>query len=890
MFKKIYDSVSKDTVDIREKIFRIILMTGLVISFIIMIVGNALDNFLLNNWPVFALFAVLVVAGIFTFKYDNSKIAAELIGLVVSCVVCPFSFIFSGGIGSGAAVWCVLAIFYVFMMFSGKKLLIYLIVCITAEVATYIVAYYHPDIIVLLNSRYEMYLDSMLAVLLVGVSVGLILRFQLRLYEEERKVTRQQQEQMEQIIKSRDTFFANMSHELRTPINTIIGLNELMLREEVSEEVREDIVMSQNAGKMLLSLVNDILDLSQLEIGKMEIVPVEYSTKEMFAELVGMFRMGMKQKKLEFIVDIDDTLPAVLFGDEKRIKQVVLNILSNALKYTEQGKVTLYVTHERQKDGSILLKITVADTGIGIKQEDLARLYDSFRRVDVKKNMKVEGSGLGLAICKQIVDLMDGEILVDSIYRKGTEFSVVLKQQVFDDTSVGEYDYLAIGQPGVGEKYRHSFEAPQARVLIVDDNEMNLKVAQKMLVQTKIQIDLAKSGRECLEKTKEKAYNVILLDHMMPEMDGEETLKRIRNQENGLCKQTPVIAFSANVVGSRMEYMELGFDSCLPKPVDGLEMEAEILKFLPKEIVEFGKKQEMAEKSQTSGYVKRRKPKKVVIASECLCDLPKNLLKKYDIKLIYHYVETDRGLFLDTLEMNGDNISRYVTEEHSKIKVLCANKEDYEMFYADALMEAEDVLYISMTSCIGNNYSRAFEAAKGFNHVHIFDSGQVSCGLGLMVLKAAKMAKEGYSLSEICERLEEMKERVETSMVLPSARIMEENGYIDKITARLCQFLQVHPIVRVRQGKLRVCGIAFGNKEQAIIHYTRSRLRHKTRMDNDMILVTHACNSVKLQSRILEEITGVTNFKRTIMLKACVANICNSGQGSVGIAWLKKEK
>ena len=347
----------------------------------------------------------------------------------------------------------------------------------------------------------------------------------------------------------------------------------MILRTSPDGEIKEYAQDIQVAGKMLLNQVNDILDLSQMEMKKMNIVPVAYHTEKLFGELVELVRGQIAKKELDFFLEIDRNLPSVLMGDEKRIKQVLLNLLDNAVKYTEEGSVTLTVQGENSGENDIILKIQIADTGIGIHKEDMEHLYDSFNRLDEKKNMRIIGSGLGLAITKQLVDLMGGEITVDSIYTRGTTFSITLKQAVVDKKPVGAVQFMDRDVPE-GETYQPSFEAPEARVLVVDDNNMNSMVAQRLLSATKVQVDIAGSGAECLEMTKKKYYDVIMLDYMMPVMSGFETLQAIRNQENGPCRETAIVALTGNTLsGARQMYVEQGFDGYIEKPIQGRQME-----------------------------------------------------------------------------------------------------------------------------------------------------------------------------------------------------------------------------------------------------------------------------------------------------------------------------
>ena len=383
---------------------------------------------------------------------------------------------------------------------------------------------------------------------------------------------------------AKSSFLSSMSHEIRTPINAVLGMNEMILREADDERILEYSSNIQNAGKTLLALINSILDFSKIEEGKMEIVPVEYSTASMINNLVVSVMERAKSKGLDFIVDVDETLPAGLVGDDVRLSQVIMNILTNAVKYTETGHIRFTVRRDRQEGDSVWLYISVEDTGIGIRDEDRPKLFASFERLDEVKNHSIEGTGLGMAIVTKLLKLMDSEICVDSVYGVGSTFYFVIRQQVSDETPIGDYTKrLAKSRR---QDSLESFQAPDAKILVVDDNDMNLKVAGNLLGLFGIRAQMAGSGSDALERVKTGHYHLILLDHMMPEMDGVETLEKMRS-DNLLTDDTKVIALTANAVnGAREMYLSAGFDDYLSKPIEVARLEELLKKYLPEDIAE----------------------------------------------------------------------------------------------------------------------------------------------------------------------------------------------------------------------------------------------------------------------------------------------------------------
>ena len=892
MIRKVYELIHDREIELRERLFRVILLTGLLISVIAILASFKLENVLMNTIPLLVLVGILLVVSVATFKYHKIELSAVLVGVLIICGVFPHMFFISGGISGGATVWFVLGILYIFLMFSGKKLGIFLALVVVSYLFTYILSYMHPEYVVDLTSRAEVYYDSIFAVLAVGIAVGCIMKFQLNVYKEEREVAFRQKEELEELSNSKMNFFSYVSHEIRTPINTIIGLNEMILREDISDEVEEDAKNVRNASKILLSLVNDVLDLTKMENKRMELIPVKYKIRELFSELAGLISVRMKEKNLEFSVDIDANLPSVLYGDEKRLKQVILNLLTNAVKYTEKGSVTLTVQGEVIDDTTLKMEISVSDTGVGIRREDMKELFDTFKRADLKKNRTIEGNGLGLSIVNQLVGLMNGEIKVDSIYGKGSIFTVILEQKILDMMPVGVFDAMMTNDTGKTEHYRQSFEAPEAKILIVDDDEKNLMVACKLLRATKVSIDTATSGEECLEYTKNTEYHVILLDYRMPEMDGVETLQRIKRQENGLCSKTPVIVLTGDASPEdEQQFLGDGFDGYLAKPVEGKQLEAEILRFLPREVIEY--QADSVEQNTTPDLVQRilrHKRKKIMITSDCASDLPKDLREKYNIHLMYTYIMTEKGSFRDTEEIGTDNFFRYMSEGGKDVYAVGAPVEEYGEFYSKMLLEAENIIHISLSAKVGTGCGNAKEAAKEFYHVHVIDSEFISGGEGLLVLYAAKLAKEGHSVEEICKAVEREKKKVEMRLLLPSINTFYKNGYVSETTAKLCKYFNLYPIVKGKHGKVALAGVEGGKIEHARRHYIKSQLFWKSRIDTDIIYITHTGYTVEEQKEIQREVEKWIPFKRVVMQRCTVSIASNAGMGVVGIAYVKNEK
>lgn len=403
-----------------------------------------------------------------------------------------------------------------------------------------------------------------------------------RLLDALRKEKRSQQE-AEAANMAKSSFLANMSHEIRTPINAILGMNEMILREEKDPAIRGYAGNIQASGNSLLSIVSDVLDISKIESGKLEIIPVDYEVNSLISDCCNMAAGRAKAKELELLVECADNVPMKLCGDETHIRQIIMNLLTNAVKYTEKGTVKLIVSG-RFTDGGFVLKVDVSDTGIGIAEENLPQLFTQFQRFDLQRNRNIEGTGLGLSIVKRLCDLMSGTITARSVLGSGSTFTVELPQKVVDSTPCGgvNLNYSA----GAEHEYHHSFEAPEAKILAVDDLPVNLLVIANLLKETRIKIDTAGSGRECLDKCSQQKYDLILMDHMMPEMDGVQTFEKLHGDKSSPNFETPVIMLTANALaGMREQYMDVGFADYVSKPVRGAKLEEAIRRNLPESLI-----------------------------------------------------------------------------------------------------------------------------------------------------------------------------------------------------------------------------------------------------------------------------------------------------------------
>ncbi|MCR4715996.1 MAG: response regulator [Lachnospiraceae bacterium] len=587
MIKKLWLLLFREELDIQQRLLNLILSAAFVGGTFSLIVTIAIGGY--SSAIVTAvLLAVVLVSLYISVVLNLTNVAATLITGMANIVIFPWMYFNSGGMHSGMPIWFVMGLIFTWLTLKGKSCYIMFVVNLIVMEGTIMFGSSHPELIKKMPESF-MQQDILQTIAAVSTIIGVIFKYQTYVYEKQRKEILSKDRELRVANEAKSQFLANMSHEIRTPINGIIGMNNMLL-EELDENnvdaVREYAKNVNSASQSLLSIINDILDISKIESGKMELVPVEYDLFTVLNDCYNMTQIRAQKKKLELDMDIDKNLPSILYGDEVRIRQIINNFLSNAVKYTHKGKVSLRMKEESRNDDEIVLRIEIEDTGIGIKEEDKDKLFLNFSRLDEKKNRNIEGTGLGLSLTNKLVELMEGSIDVKSVYGQGSTFTVAIPQKIVNKKPIGDFDKKYQAYIKSSNKDVKIPKMPEAKILVVDDVEMNIKVFKGLLKKTKAKIDDAISGEECISKVFEKKYDIIFLDHMMPEMDGVETLKHIQNMESHKNVDTPVVVLTANAIaGAREEYMKDGFVDYISKPVQQEELLSMICKYIPSELV-----------------------------------------------------------------------------------------------------------------------------------------------------------------------------------------------------------------------------------------------------------------------------------------------------------------
>ena len=560
----------------RVRLFNILASLGFIISLcngVLSYWNNGDRKLLLINTGIALLSLSLLFYAYHSKKYQRCYFITIV---VIFMFLFPVMFFKSGGYKGGMPSFYIFGILFTIFMLEGWLMFF----CVWLELIIYIftigIAYYYPDTVIWFQSEKEIVVDVLTGVVVSSASLGVAMYLHFRIYKKQQVFLMQAREEAMEANRAKSTFLANMSHEIRTPINVMLGMNEMILRESESREVVQYAKSVEKAGNYLLSLINNILDITRIESKKLDIIEEKFSLRQLVQEVCLIGAKQAEAKNLEFVVDVEETLPKYLEGDALHIKQVILNLINNAVKYTKKGKVFLEVCQEEKQ-----ISFSVKDTGIGIKKEDMEALFDMFMRADIKRHRNIEGSGLGLTIAKELCEQMGGHIQAESIYGKGSNFTVYFPLKDAGTEKIGQWKVVE-GEP-VQEK-RKKFFASEAQILLVDDSEQNIQVITSLLRRTGVQLDTAASGFECIEKVRNKKYHLIFLDYMMPEMDGIETFHRLKKEVNG--QSVPVIALTADVsTGIHQHFLSEGFSDYLSKPVMWEKLEELLLQWLPAALV-----------------------------------------------------------------------------------------------------------------------------------------------------------------------------------------------------------------------------------------------------------------------------------------------------------------
>ena len=571
-------------ISVQDKFCNLIYVSTLIGSIGTLIVSMFLTPTLMTLLTILAAIIVISISIYLAVFKRKHKVAALLVVLFINEIIFPIMYFYNGGIHSGMQMWFIIGLAFYFLALDGKTGIITFIIgaitlstCFLLEASGYIT----PKAL----EGYTWSFDVIQSLILVSAIFGVFVKFQTTLYRHQDKELIESKEKAEAANKAKTVFLANMSHEIRTPINAIMGLNELINRDTKEDETRQYTEQIMEASENLLCIVNNILDITKIESGKMEIISEEYDLASLIESCCGLVDICAKKKGIEFKVVKDSAIPNKLIGDKYHISRILTNLLTNAVKYTEKGYVELSVSYEQLKSDEINLIVSVKDSGIGISEKDIEELFDEFKRVDLKRNRSIEGTGLGLSIIEGLIKQMGGKIDVSSELGKGSVFTVTILQMVSANQIDENNEENAKDQEHKVEK-ESKIIAPTVKILVVDDVLINRVIVTKLLTPMQLQFDTAENGEQALELCYKTKYDLILMDHMMPVMDGIEVFNTLR-EKNNINQETPVVVMTANAQkGIDEEYKKIGFNDYISKPMTGVELEEKVLKFLPKSKIE----------------------------------------------------------------------------------------------------------------------------------------------------------------------------------------------------------------------------------------------------------------------------------------------------------------
>ena len=884
IFKRLFRSAYDHSLSLQERVFSVIPVIGLISMFVIVFISIMVQDDPITTSILavgLIIFSIIVRIAV---KKRRVQLGATIIALMLVLVILPVSFIFGGGLQGGSPLWFIFGLSFIGMTVEGRRKYVLLGLGTITTAISYYVAYHFPHLVTEHTSE-AAYVDSLSSVVLVSLLLTSMILFQIQVYKSENALMQEQKKEIEELSQIRNQFFSSVSHEIRTPIDSILGFNELILRANPSEEIAENAENIKSSSRLLLSLINDVLDMSKLESGRMEIVPTEYDLADLLSETVNLIWESASRKGQALHVDVDKTIPRRLMGDDVRIEQILLNLLSNAVKFTSEGSVKISVKWKPLQNKQISLIFSIEDTGMGIKRDAMPHLFDEYKRLNVEQTKGITGTGLGLSIVKMLTDQMRGEIQVNSIYTKGSTFTVSLPQEIVRDEPIGELALETLKKRETEQFYRQSFEAPNCKILIVDDNTMNRIVTMKLLKDTKMTIDQAESGQECLTRCADTEYDCIFMDIQMPEMDGVTCLKQIKSQMGGLNKETPVIVITAHSsADDQMKYRTAGFDGYLLKPVSGEMLENTLLRVLPADKVHRITPTYIDPEDEKLISSRDRLP--ILITTESACDLPQRVIESFRLPVIPLYIRTSSGLFLDGVEAETEGVLKYMREGGAdNLAVDIPSVQEYEDFFAAHLSDAENIIHISMSGKAGGAFHVASEAAASFDKVTVVDSESLSSGIGLLVMEAIRLAQEGKNVQDCVTELNIIKKRIHTSFLIDNIDYLIRMGRIKRRTGGFSRLFMLKPAVLFRDGRGSLGRMMVGSVAKCRKDYVEDQLTKFGAIDKKILFITHADLSSAEIEEIKKWVGNIMTFEEIVVQKESASMAAIHGSGAFGLLY-----
>lgn len=868
-----------ETTDISNKLYVVFSAASILIVigiFFINVLTSASSGLTVASWVMFFFQTISLLYSVFKNRFYLSSV---LSCILINFIAFPYLFL-TGHIFFGSVpIWMILGYTYTGLVLSKTTRTVMIFFQSIVNILCYIFSLSMDWNLIMEQYPYGYkFVDIWFAVVAGGAALFAMASFSKWLNSIEQKTIREQKDDIVTLYQNQNKFFSSMSHEIRTPINTIIGLNEVNLSLNPSEDIVDYATEIKFASAKLLGLINDILDISKLQSGKMEVVEDAYNLSDMISRITDDVWKTAYDRNLKLNIVVNPHTPVSLFGDEIRIRQIVRNLLINSIYTTDEGYVELQIRFEEVSESEINLIFEIEDTGRGVRRENIPYVFNIYRQT-IDDNTSSEGTGLELPIAKSLSDIMGGKISVDSIYGHGSRYKFSVTQKIVTDNEAA-----ATFENSGKNKVYSNYTTKNTKVLVVDDDGMNLNVFRKVFDRIFPDIDTATGGEDALALFKDNEYDLVFIDHLMPGMDGPTTLANMRK----IREDVTSLALTANS-GSDMRafYLESGFTDYLAKPIDREYALRTIYKLLPREKIELSSNPDAAPEDASKVFEEQKRTS-LIITTDSVSDIPDTYLKEYNIPIIPFYINTSEGKrYRDKVEISSQSLISFLNNNDNYAFSEAPTESEYEIFFGELLRNTDSIIHLSVAKNNSDGYKNACLASKSFSNVEVIDSGNVCFGLGVIAIRAAGLAASGAGAAKIKEQILKDKDDIKFDFVIDETRNLAATNRISLTVHKICSFLNIHPVIKLRDSRMVIRTLKFGDINKIRDRYYKNICKRRN-ISNDFIVLLHSNFDEDTLKRIEGELLERVPTDRFIVLSPGAAIASNCGRGAFGICYRRK--